>query len=77
MAYEFDVTSWEDWDGNVHKGTPTDVDPEEVHGTFSRYTDPQTGDTHYHWVYTDDYLDSWDDWYDLIAIVIEDHGYET
>jgi len=75
VAYQFEVLGWEDWEGDQHWGVPLDTDLPEVAGTFSRFWDEDTGDEHHQWVYIDYPYDDWDDWWDLIAGAIEDHGY--
>jgi hypothetical protein len=79
MAYEFDTVGWEDWAGEVHQGAPSDEDLPEVHGMFNHFYDSDTGDSHYNWTYMDPPAEGetwdWDDWYDLIEGIAEDHGF--
>jgi hypothetical protein len=75
VAYEFEVLGWEDWDGNVYDQPPLDTDLPDVAGTFSMFWDPETGDSHAHWVYSDEVVRDWDDWWDMIEGSMEDYGY--
>jgi len=71
--YGFDAQGWEDWEGNVHWGVPTDVNPEDIHGLFAHYYTTD-GEEHYHWVYIDGPFDNWEDWFDLVDGISEDHS---
>jgi hypothetical protein len=76
MAYQFEVVGWEDFAGDRHASIPLDTDLPDVAGLFSRFWDDETGDAeHYHWIFTDYPFDSWDDWWDVIAGSMGDHGY--
>lgn len=71
---EFQTLGWEDWEGNVHWGAPTNI--ADVQGMFNVFWDEQTGTEHRHWVYLDPPpFTDWNEWYDLIDGTIEDCGY--
>jgi hypothetical protein len=77
MSYQFEVIGWENWEGERFTEPPLESDLSDVAGTFSRFWDDETGDEHYHWVFLDDDVDTWDEWWDAIEGSIEDHGFSA
>ena len=74
MAYEFTAEGWEDFDGNRHGGTPSDLDA--THGVFVHVSNPDDPeDETYFWAYAAEF-DDWAEWWVYIGGLMEMYGLE-
>jgi hypothetical protein len=73
MAYAFQAYGWEDFEGDRHRGEPTDIS--ETHGVLVSVTnldDPE--DTRMFWAYDYGTFESWAEWWVYIEALMDGYG---
>lgn len=76
--YDYTVIQWKDWNDppQVHIGDPDNSGQlDEAQGLRVTITERQTGLSDTIWIYTDEPLDDWDDWQDLIDVAFGQYGW--
>lgn len=73
MAYTFEAIGWEDFDGNRHRGTPSDLDA--THGVIVEYHDPDNSEDRGAFIaYARGDFEDWAEWWVYIGGLMEMHG---
>lgn len=71
----FTVTGWEDYEGERHRGTPSELD--DTYGVRVHVTDPSDPEFHqFFWAFVGGPFESWEEWYVYIGALMDMYGLE-